>query len=106
MKLERRRIEWTAIALGAGLVVGGCAGETGPAAPAAETKPIQAIVAYVDRTRHWPQSDFRVERDPRSGFYAVIHRDDEASKLVGCDKSFEVELDPAESEVIKEWGCQ
>ena len=90
-----------AAAWGICLILLGCA-EPAAAPPAGATA---AIAVYVDRTRHWPRDDYRIERNA-DGSYAVINRDDEAHPVVGCDKSFIVTLDAAETQVIKEWGCQ
>lgn len=74
-----------------------------------DAKVLMAVQRYVDATKGWPRSDYRIEINRREGdviIACVIHKDDEVTPIPGGGRSFEVHLDVTRMEVVKELGFQ
>ena len=70
-----------------------------------------AVVAYIQRTRGWDPSEYRIEdrgqsADGRCGIFAVIHLSDETSPVPGAGLSVELHVDRDSRQVVKDVGSQ
>ena len=69
------------------------------------------ITRYIERTRGWKPSEYRIESrgpspDGASDVFAVVHRSDENSAVPGAGLSVELILNRTTQQVEKEIGGQ
>ena len=68
-----------------------------------------AVQRYVEKTRGWPTSQYRIEINRREGEIVVawvIHKDDERPPSPGGGRSFEAHVDVGLMQVVKELAFQ
>jgi len=72
---------------------------------------LRVVTAYIERTRGWDPSEYRIENrgqspDGASEIFAIIHQSDEHSPHPGAGLSVELHVNRASRQVEKEVSGQ